>query len=198
MVRAGKEAAFGIQSIHNPASDFTPRGDGKWWRSLREGTAAPRGRLVVAGGRRSFRRPLRPSLCQPPTSAGEALWTAPLSRTPKLPPWLPLAPSQKCAERREQRVGTEPPSLPTPPGTPPPLEQPPNALLPSADPHRAIFSAPNASASTLARNAGYAIFRIAVSPRPVPQLLYINVGEIRAGSKGSSAPCIDLPSGERV
>ena len=49
MVQAGKEAAFGIQSIHNPASDFTPRGDGKWWRSLREGTAAPRGAVGCCG-----------------------------------------------------------------------------------------------------------------------------------------------------
>ena len=155
MVQAGKEAAFGIQSIHNPASDFTPRGDGKWWRSLREGTAAPRG-AVGCCGREAILPPASSPQSRPTSNQRRrgAVDRPPIP-PPETPPWLPLAPSQKCAERREQRVGTEPPSLPTPPGTPPPLDQPPNALLPSADPHRAIFSAPNASASTLARNAGY-------------------------------------------
>jgi len=132
-----KEAAFGIQSIHNPASDFTPRGDGKWWRSLREGTAAPRG-AVGCCGREAILPPASSPQSRPTSNQRRrgAVDRPPIP-PPETSPWLPLAPSQKCAERREQRVGTEPPSLTTPPGPPPPTaratpQRPPSLRRPSS------------------------------------------------------------------
>ena len=133
MVQAGKEAAFGIQSIHNPASDFTPRGDGKWWRSLREGTAAPRGAVGCCG-----REAILPPASSPqsrPTSNQRRRGAVDRPPIPH-PETSPLAPAGSIPEVRgaARTTGRNRASLPPHAAGPPPTHRSSNPPTPSFPP----------------------------------------------------------------